>query len=847
MKTAFEILKRDVRALAKNPIALLVVGALLVLPGLYAWYCIVANWDPYANTGSMPVAIVNEDAGAKSDLAGEVNIGKQVTDKIADNENIDWRIYDSKQKALEDTEACTVYATIVLPEDLSKNVLGIFEGSESEPAIEYYPNEKYNAVATKVTDGAAQGLVRQINQSFSSTVNRKILEVAQRVANDVGEKTGEADKSAIAEVKDIQADLDKVIASLDDAMTSIDGWRTATSEIDSALVATADQLPNIRALIANGSAQLDDLRVKSGNFESGLSKTILGSTNAISSISGEATANIARATQDLKTVRSDLAALEKAAKGNAELEAAVYALGGVTSVIETLLGDVDERMSHVNAEVQQTTYKVADATSKISGNVMPRIDSGTYSLVASLSKLSDVVAQIEPQVGQLRSVLSKANGALDEASTAITDAKALLITISDDLKGTIADIGTIGQALDVEQISKLIEVEPERLGTFISTPVQMVTEKVFPVSNYGTGVAPFYTNLALWIGCFILVSLMKVEVRGFPKATPRQRYFGRWLLFVILSLLQSQVICGVDILLGIDCANPALFMLAGAVCSFAYMNLIYALVKTFRNIGKTLCIFLLIMQVPGSSGMYPIDMMPGFFQFIHPALPFTYGIDAMREALSGLYGLSYAGDLVALLLIVPGSLIIGLGVRRIMANVLLMFDEEMNKVGFFASEEYEAGLEKEGVRSMLRALKAHDAYADDIEERAWRFNRMYPRLRRLGSMAVFVVPLVTLVLMLPINVLFNLSPDVKLAVLIVMLVVFFIAQLALIVLEYTHRSIEEETRLIGADLLDGFDLEGLMGEGAAGGADTSPSPGFAAVVAPTAAARRAQLPKGNPA
>ena len=97
MRTVGGILLRDLKALVRNPIALIVVIALLILPGLYAWYCIIANWDPYSNTERMPIAIVNEDKGASSSMTGDVNIGKNVVDKLHDNENIDWRFYDSKE------------------------------------------------------------------------------------------------------------------------------------------------------------------------------------------------------------------------------------------------------------------------------------------------------------------------------------------------------------------------------------------------------------------------------------------------------------------------------------------------------------------------------------------------------------------------------------------------------------------------------------------------------------------------------------------------------------------------------------------------------------------------------
>ncbi len=802
MKTSLAILKRDLFVLLKNPIALLVVGALLILPGLYAWYCILANWDPYSNTGSMPIAVVNEDRGAYNSLAGTVNVGKQVTDKLKDNDKIDWKIYDSKEEALQDTRDGVVYAAIVLPEDLSKDLVGIFEGSDKEPTIYYYPNEKYSAVATKVCDSASKTLIQQINQGFSSTVNSKILESVQDVSDKVEDRAAQMNQSAIAEVHAIQADLEKVIVSLDDASSAINGWRNAATGARSALAAASEQLPVISSSLAQGSAELDAFRTATGDFEGDLSSSILRSATTVSTISADAINTLTQATQDLQTVQTRLEALEAVAGGNPDLEYLVAKMQLIVEICQAVLNGVENRAGEINTTVQGMTDAVSRATTRISGEVMPKLSSGTYELATSFSKLSGAVGQFEPQLVSLDNVLVQTDAALADAEQAIADAKLLLADISTNLKGTVTDIGAIGGALKVERLQQLLNIDPENMSTFVSSPVKMVTEKVYPVSNYGTAVAPFYTNLALWIGCFILASLIKVEVTGFSQATARQRYFGRWMLFIILSLLQSQAICGVDILLGIDCGNPVAFMVAGAFCSFAYMNLIFALVKTFRNIGKTLCIFLLIMQVPGSSGMYPIEMMPGFFQSIHPALPFTYGIDAMREALSGMYGMKYFSDLLVILLIVPGSLIIGLLLRPAMTNLLLMFDEEMNKVGFLASEEYQEGMESNRIRNLVRALAANRDYTDDIEERAWRFNRTYPRLRKAGLIATFALPLAFLVLMLPLNLGLNLSTDIKLGALVAMLLLLLTVMVTLIILEYMHRSITSEMEVLGASLLE---------------------------------------------
>ena len=828
MKTVLGILARDLRALLRNPIATLVIGALLVLPGLYAWYCIVANWDPYSNTGNMPIAIVNKDKPAVNDMAGEVDIGNQLVEKLKENEAIDWRFYDSEEKALDDTRMSVCYATIVLPEDLSSNIVGIFEGSDSPPTIYYYPNEKYSAVATKVADSATQTLVRQINQQFSAIVNKKVLEKVQNVANQAEKKADEVSDSALAEMRDAQKDIDKVISSLDDASSSMEGWRTTVTSSQAALSEMAKQLPALESGLSDGSGDLTKLRKKADKFSTAFTKALLDMGASLSKLSGTASSSLGTASADaaalsgaidgiiaqLEAIVDGLLDTEETQEIRAEIDDTLDKLRAASDDIASAVENANATAKRINDDVQEATTKADKASETFTESIMPKLSSGSEDFAIALSGFAGAVSQFEPQVSELQAVLSKTDGALERAISSVSDAKSLLRDVSQHMKGTISDLSAIGSALQIDQISDLLDIDADSLGQFISSPVNMTTEKIYPVSNYGTAVAPFYTNLALWVGCFILASLIKLEVdrRGFEHATTTQRYFGRWLLFIILCLLQSQVICGVDILLGIDCANPALFMLAGAVCSFVYMNIIYALVITFRNIGKTLCIVLVIMQVPGSSGMYPIEMMPGFFQAVHPLLPFTYGIDAMREALCGMYGLAYLGDLAVLMTLVPLSLLLGLVVRPYLLNLTVMFDTEMAKTGFFTAEEHAQGRDVSRLMGMVRTLSHSEEHRDEIEQRAWAFNRRYPKLKRAGGVLIMAIPFLFLVVMVPLNAFMNLDIDAKLSAFVTMLVILLIVFFGLIILEHAQRTIAEETRLLGLDLMGDFDLASLVAE-----------------------------------
>lgn len=136
------------------------------------------------------------------------------------------------------------------------------------------------------------------------------------------------------------------------------------------------------------------------------------------------------------------------------------------------------------------------------------------------------------------------------------------------------------------------------------------------MKNYGSGMAPFYTNLAIWVGGIVLIAILKLEVdrdKKIPSFRPVSGFFGRWLLFVFIGVFQGLIVCAGDIwLLKIQCKHPAAMLAAGMLCSFVYVTIIYVLSLTFKHIGKALAVILVILQIPGSSGTFPVEMTPAF-------------------------------------------------------------------------------------------------------------------------------------------------------------------------------------------------------------------------------------------
>ena len=138
-----------------------------------------------------------------------------------------------------------------------------------------------------------------------------------------------------------------------------------------------------------------------------------------------------------------------------------------------------------------------------------------------------------------------------------------------------------------------------------------------------------------------------------------------------------------------------------------YVNIIYALSISFKHIGKALCVLLVILQIPGSSGTYPVEMTPAFFQNVHPFLPFTYGISAMRECIAGMYGSTYIHNLLILLLFVPVSLLIGLGIRPLLSGLNRLFDIKLAETDLMLGETPDRNIRRSAQLSLLLKLLYH--------------------------------------------------------------------------------------------------------------------------------------------
>ena len=827
MKKIFQIFARDMRRLFTNPAAAIVMVGVCVLPSLYAWFNIAANMDPYGNTSNIKVAIANCDAGASTEMMS-LDAGGTIVDTLKKNKQLGWTFVDEKQAKAGVTSG-KYYAAIVIPENFSESLLSILDGEVKQPELDYYINEKKNAIAPKITATGASTIQQQINDTFSSVAAETVSELIRTSAGDL---TGKIDKTnselstALSETRDNLKEYQKVLKNFEetsgsseklikdaletlDAVSSVADSGSKTLTDTTALLAASRQSlgsfsSQFSSALSNGETLLNNTYasaiVKLGTFETKASQvnTVIGdSIDSVTSLNQKQAELLAELQKLHESIGSDstLSGLigEKITvlqQQNASFQELLDSLSTSNSSIQEAMTTAQNTRTSLEKLVTDSRSSLQTYRNSLNESLIPKLSQSMDTLSTLSGTLTATLSDVNPTIEQLKLILTQLDTSLSDSSAALGQTGGVLDTIDQQFSTITTDLGVLQSSDIYNQLITLKGLDADSISDFMSSPVSIQSKVLYEVENYGSGMTPFYTNLALWVGGLILVSILKQEVdkdEKISRFTPSQAYFGRWLVFVIMGLIQGFIVCAGDILLlKTQCLHPAAFILAGMFCSFVYVNLIYAMALTF---GKALAVLLVILQIPGSSGTYPIEMTPIFFQKLHPLLPFSYGISAMRECIAGFYGHTYAKNLGILALFLLLAFFIGLVLRLLLMNLNHLFDRRLDETDLMLGETASDELQRPQMQLMLRALMRDDEARKEFMEKSERFERRYPYLIRYGFLAIVIIPLIFLILMF--------SLESKIVYLILWIVSLIALVLYLICVEYIHDKIRRQMELGG--------------------------------------------------
>lgn len=310
--------------------------------------------------------------------------------------------------------------------------------------------------------------------------------------------------------------------------------------------------------------------------------------------------------------------------------------------------------------------------------VYPALDTLLENLQDTMGDLSSLLLELNGILGKATPILDQLANTFGTVNNALIQVQDLIMSYSDRINNLI-DILDGGESEWLDSVLEFFDIDPEEIGAFLSRPVSVDSRAVYPVKNYGSAMAPFYSMLAIWVGCVIINSIIKSEKPvECEDATDTEKFFGRYLIFFLLSQIQTLIIMLGDLyLLNIQCLHPGLFLLAGFVTSLVCSMLAYSFTMAFGNIGKFLIVVIMIIQIAGSGGSYPIELLPSFFQQVYLFFPFPYAIGAMRECIAGLYQADYLVFLLKLMLFFAAGLLIGLVLRRSLKGLNRYMDEQL--------------------------------------------------------------------------------------------------------------------------------------------------------------------------
>ena len=616
-----QLIKKDFKdVFTKNPIVVLTLLAIIILPSLYALINIQACWDPYDNTGNLEFAVANLDKGAS--IEGEdLNVGDQLEDELKRNDDFYWT-FVSEDELREGVNNGTYYAGIVIPKNFSSSIKSITSDDPHSAELEYVVNRKSNPMASKLSDSAARAVYNK--------VNAKIVQFIDMAAY---EKLGQLQSSLAAGASQMSSGAGQLSAGAGQVSSG-------ASQVKSG----ANDLQKGASKVSDGASQV---KSGAGQVSSGASQVKAGSSQ-VSSSADQISAGSAQVQQAAKQLDDSVDEstlpdqIKPVVHGSKELANASSDLAGASSNLakgSSKLADSSVDLANGASGVADGASSVADGASGVAGGAS-QLAEGSISLAAGSSML--------------------ANG----ASSALLQASS----------------GLAGAA---QSLSGLTGVDEDQVGDYIYAPVKLEETELYTVPDYGSEVAPFYLVLSMWVGALITSVMLRTGTSTGTKYTPSEMYFGKLAIFLIMALLETTVTLIGAFILGIKIANPLLFVFSAYFTALIFMLIIYSLISALGHVGKGLAVIWLVFQISGTGGIYPIQLMGPLLQTVSPYMPMTHGITLLRESALGLVWSNYIPSFAILIAMALITLVLALIVKMFADKRAHWFEEKLNETDLF--------------------------------------------------------------------------------------------------------------------------------------------------------------------
>ena len=701
MKNIIEIFRNDIKEVFRKTNTWIIIVGLIFLPSMYAWPNILSSWDPYGHTNNIKVAVTSEDEGATVD-GKELNLGNSLVEGLKNNKNLDWQFVSNKQQAEDGVRIGDYYASIVVPKNFSQDMTSVSRTEPKRATIEYTVNEKINAISPKITNSGASAIANNISKNFVETANGIIFEKLHEAGVKFEENLPSIEK-AKEEIFKLNDNFSTYESTLSELIGKVEYGYNILNNVQ-------NTLPEIDRVATNSIMIADKAGITINNiqgFNERLLPIINNHLNVVEEVSKEANV-IAKELQQKPDKTEEIKARQKALDNR--LQASTERLQLVKNIFEyfnklsseRLFNNQLERVTTLSndittiKEVNNNIYnkmdhydEIADTVKEEFVNKSARVNEVSSNMNSKLNVevaplISQVLSKAEVNIDKVSGIISGAQGELpaverklSETEVKISSAYGKLLSLQAHMPSAKSkiqkltdEIKKIDNGIDKNQLFNLLKVDYKQQAEFFANPVKLQENKLYHIENYGSAMTPFYTVLSIWVGSLLMSSLLTTKVEDEEKKyKPYQKYFGRGLLFIIISLFQTLIITLGDMyVLGTQATSPYRFVLYALLISLLFSSIIYTIVCILGNVGKAVCIVLLVLQLGSSGGTFPIQMTSEFFQALYPKVPFTYSIGLLREAVGGVYIPAVERDIKILfiyliIVLVGGAILVSLKAR----------------------------------------------------------------------------------------------------------------------------------------------------------------------------------------
>lgn len=701
MKNIIKIIASDIKRISTNVVAMVVIMGLTVIPCLYAWFNILSNWDPYGEdaTSNLQVAVASSDQGIMIGTY-EINVGDIIIKNLKENKTIGWQFTDTSEEAVDGVYSGDYYAAIVIDEQFSSDMISFLGGEIENPKITYYENEKKNAIAPKITGKVKTTIQREVDEAFISTIAETILKAGEYFANldEQGNITGKG----ISKLEQLDTDLKGVIVVLDSYIALMD----STEQISSASKEVANSAKSITKLAGQMAQETKNnapaTKKKIQDTKNAADEKVYALNNKIDRI-GEVLNDVNAAVaampvptlgkgQEIKQKLDIVSAIwgeetdtnslnylvNNFTTGNEDFDSSVKTtLADLKFRNDTLRNDVQalvdaenqgrddtqELKNKITNDITDSQNALANARAQYANILSPTTQYAINNASSSIAEVEKLLNYDAKSIDVVVTDLKNYSGIMSKSKSSLVKSRDEAVKMEQRLANIISDIKGLSNNEAYEKFKELLRSDPELLAEFVSSPVEIDDEYVYPVENNGSMTAPFYIILSIWVGALIMSTIIKTTVKdtsNLKNVKNWQCFFGRFFVTMVIGQIQTLItVLGAFLFVGIQCENRLLFWVACAWTSFVYSLLLYSFAYSFGNIGEALSVILMVIQVAGAGGTFPIEVLPKVFQVLYRFMPFNYSMNAVRECIGGFYEHTYRDCMVTLLVYVVVAIFIG--------------------------------------------------------------------------------------------------------------------------------------------------------------------------------------------